>query len=97
MKRITPQELSVGQLVERFVALAIERDKAIRIEANAKYNRLYGEMDVIENELMHRRGDQRHALIPLLKHSNAQVRLKSAIATLALAPEAARRALQLYH
>jgi hypothetical protein len=37
----------------------------------------------------------RRALIPLLEHPNPQVRLKSAITTLALAPEAARRALQI--
>ena len=94
MKRSKPQETSVEQLVERFVAIALEQDKAIRTEANAKYNKLYGEMDVVKNELMNRPGDQRRALSPLLKHSNAQVRLKAAIATLALAPEVARKTLQ---
>jgi hypothetical protein len=94
MKRTRPQEMSVEKLVERFVAIAIEQDKAIRTEANAKYNKLYGEMDVVIGELRRRPGDQRRTLIPLLAHSNAQVRLKAAIATLALVPERARKTLQ---
>jgi hypothetical protein len=51
-------------------------------------------MDAIEEELKVRPGDQRRALIPLYNHPNVQVRLKSAIATLALAPDAARRQIQ---
>jgi hypothetical protein len=42
-----------------------------------------------------RTGDQRRALISLYNHRNAQVRLKAAISTLAVAPNAARRVLQL--
>ena len=60
----------------------------------AKFNRLFWELDAVNEELKNRPGDQRQALRPLLDHSNAQVRLQSAIATLALAPEAAQRTLQ---
>ena len=52
------------------------------------------EMDAIKTELKSRAGDQRRALLGLYQHRNAQVRLKAAVATLAVAPEAARRKLQ---
>jgi hypothetical protein len=83
------------ELVQYFVAIAMVQDKAVRRGEIAKYNRLYGEMDAVGQELKQRPGDQRHALIPLYEHPNAQVRLKAAIATLALARDAARRALQI--
>ena len=86
--------LTVDQLVERFVAIALDQHEAMRHDDNAKYNRLYGQMDDVKQELKSRAGDQRRALLALLDHPNAQVRLKSAITTLALAPEAARQALQ---
>jgi hypothetical protein len=94
MKRNKPEEMTIDQLVELFVAIALEQDKAIRAEANARFNKLYGELEMVEGELKRRPGDQRRALIPLFKHPNAQVRLTAAIATLVLAPEAARRTLQ---
>jgi hypothetical protein len=50
---------------------------------------------MLSSERKQRAGDQRRALIPLHEHPNAQVRLKAAIATLALAPHAARQALQI--
>jgi len=49
----------------------------------------------VEDALKSRNGDQRRALLPLFLHPNAQVRLKAATATLALAPEAARQTLQI--
>ena len=94
MNRVKLENLTVHQLVERFVAIALDQDKAMLEHDNATYNRLYGLMDGVRQELTRRPGDQRRALIPLHDHPNAQVRLKSAIATLALAPEAARRTLQ---
>ena len=88
------EKMTTEQLVEHFVAIALDQDKAMQFEENAKYNRLFGEMNAVIVELKQRAGDQRHALIPLLKHTNPQVRLKAAIATLALAPDAARNVLQ---
>jgi hypothetical protein len=84
----------VNQLVERFIAIALDQYDALLDDEHAKYNRLYEQMDAITRELKHRTGDQRRALIRLHDHPNAQVRLKSAIATLALVPEAARQTLQ---
>ncbi len=83
------------ELVEYFVAIAVVQDKAMRQDENAKYNRLYTEMDAVRQELKQRPGDQRRALIPLFEHPNAQVRLKAAIATLAMAPGPARETLQI--
>ena len=73
----------------------LAQDKAMRIDDSATYNRLFRQMEVVEKELKAHKGDQRQALLSLLDLPNAQVRLTSAIATLALAPEAARRALQI--
>ena len=94
MKHSLLGKMAVGELVKRFVAIALDQSEALLEGDHAKYNRLYGEMDAVEEELQSRSGDQRRALIPLHAHPNAQVRLKSAIATLALTPEAAQRTLQ---
>lgn len=47
-------------------------------------------MRAVEQELQARPGDQRRALLALYTHSNAQVRLQAAGATLAVAPAVAR-------
>jgi uncharacterized coiled-coil DUF342 family protein len=87
-------KMTVDQLVDRFLTIVLDQDRTIRDDNNAKYNRLYDQLEAVKQELRSRPGDQRRALIPLHAHSNAHVRLKSAIATLALAPDAARRTLQ---
>jgi hypothetical protein len=94
MKRPRLENLTVDQLVERFTAIALDQDKALRSGKHAKFNLLFDEMERVNEELKSRAGDQRQRLIALHTHPNAQVRLKSAIATLALVPEASRRTLQ---
>ncbi len=94
MKRAKLQDMSVTDLVERFVAIALAQDRALLWDETAKYNRLYDQMDEVKAELKNRASDERHALLPLHAHPNAQVRLKAAIATLAVAPESARSVLQ---
>jgi enoyl reductase-like protein len=94
MKRTNLSEMTVEQLVRRFTEIALEQDKAILMDDNAKFNRLYLQMKAAEEELKSRAGDQRRALLPLYRHSNLQVRLKAAIATLAAVPEQARDELQ---
>lgn len=95
MKQEKLTDLTVSQLVEEFLALAIAQDKAELNSEVGKYNRLYGEMESIEAELKIRAGDQRRALLPLLDHRNAQVRYTASVATLAVDLQAARRALQI--
>jgi len=68
--------------------------KAILNRRYAKYNRLYDQMKSVEAELSRHDGNQRLALLSLLYHPNPQVRPKAAIASLAVAPEEAREALQ---
>jgi hypothetical protein len=95
MTRIKLNEMTIVELVRQFVSIALDQDKAMRYDDNRKFKRLYKQMEAIEEELKNRPGDQRRTLIPLFEHPNAQVRLKSAITTLALAPEDARRTLQI--
>jgi hypothetical protein len=87
-------DMSVDQLVERFLTIALEQYEAILDGRYAKYNRLYDQMKSVEAELKRHDGDQRLALLSLLNHPNPQVRLKAAIANLAVAPDEAREALQ---
>lgn len=56
---------------------------------------MYRKLKTIEDELKRRVGDQRNALVTLLQHPNEHVRLKAATAMLAVAPELARRQLEL--
>jgi hypothetical protein len=81
-------------MVERFTAITLAQDKAVRRDEHAKFNRLFREMEAVKQELKARDGDQRRALLPLYDHPNAQVRLKAVKATLAVAPEAALRVLK---
>lgn len=93
MKRTTLRDMTVDQLVERFTAIALDQHKAV--DHIAKYNRLFEQMEVVKRELKARHGDQREALLRLYDHPNAQVRLKAVKATLAMAPERARRMLEI--
>ena len=86
-------DMSVDVLVEHFLSMALKQDKALLLDEITKYNRLYDEMEVVEGELKIREGDQRRALLPLLGHANVHVRLKAAIATLAVDLKAAQEAL----
>ena len=88
------KEMSVGELVERFLAIAIDQDKAIFDENNTKFKALYDQMQSVRDELRARPGDQRNALRALLDHPNMQVRLKAAITMLALAPDISERVLR---
>ena len=94
MKRVSLQLLTVDELVERFASLALEQDKALLDSDISKASRLYWKLKDVEAELKAREGDQRRALLKLYDHPNAQVRLKATKATLAVAPEAARRMLE---
>jgi ParB-like chromosome segregation protein Spo0J len=94
MKRVGVETKTVHQLVEHFVATGIEQDRALLRNDVSKFNRLFDAMIDVEDELKARDGDQRRALLDLYDHPNAQVRLNAAKATLAVAPESARRMLQ---
>ena len=94
MNPLELKHVKTDDLVDLFVRVALDQDKAIRSDDNATFNRLFDQMDAIKQELKKRPGDQRRALMRLYAHPNVQVRLKSAIATLAIVPEKARSLLQ---
>lgn len=94
MRREMFAEMGNEKLVERFTTMALEQDEALLMDEIGKYNKIYDEMEAVKQELKGRADDQRRMLLPLLDHRNAQVRLKAAIATLAIEPDAARNALQ---
>ena len=84
--------LTVDQLTARFAKIGIAQDKAE--DDNAKYTRLFEQMEAVEQELKSRPGDPRWALLSLYNHRNMQVRLKAAKATLAIAPKEARQMIE---
>jgi hypothetical protein len=59
-------------LVDLFVRIALEQDKAVRRDDNSTFNRLFKQMDAVKGELKRRPGDQRRALISLYNHPNVQ-------------------------
>ena len=87
------EDASVQQLVARFIAIGIDQHDASRKYQTARYNRLFDQMTKIENELKSRENDKRRALLPLLEADDIHLRLKAAIALLAVAPEQARKVL----
>ena len=88
---------SVQELVARFVSIGLAQYDALYVADTKKYNRLYGQMERVVNELRSKQGDQRRALLPLLDHSNLQVQMMAAHAVLAIAPALARKAFESVH
>jgi hypothetical protein len=97
MKRFDVNAMTVAELIQRFAAIGVEQDGALRADDIQRYNRLCLQMKAIDDELKSRPGDQRRSLLALYDHPNMQVRLMAAKLTLAVAPEAARRMLQLIY
>jgi hypothetical protein len=93
MKPSALANMPVEALVDRFAALAMAQDEAILDDDIGEVNRLFAKIEAVKTELKTRPGDQRTALIRLYEHPNLQVRLKAAKATLAVAPERARKLL----
>ncbi len=94
MNRRNLANLTTKDLVERFTAIGVDQFQAELLGDTTKFTRLYWQKDAIENELKARAGDQRRTLLVLFDHSNVQVRLNAARATLAVAPYQARKMLQ---
>jgi hypothetical protein len=88
------QVASVQELVARFLSTGLAQYDAAYVVDTRKYNRFFVAMQAIENELKRREGDQRRALLPLLNHSNVQVRMMAAHAVLSISPALARKAFE---
>jgi len=89
--------LSLEELIEEFIAIGTAQDDALMVDDNARYNVLFRRLRHVEAELKRRPGDARRELVCLYQHPNFQVWLNAAHSTLALAPEEARRQLQIIH
>jgi uncharacterized protein (DUF924 family) len=88
------ENLSVNALVDRFATIGVEQYKAKDAEQDERYRELFYKMYDIQEELKRRQGDERRALIMLFDYPNMQVRLMAAKYALAVAPQAARRAIE---
>ena len=93
MGRTNLANLTVAQLVDLFKTLGLAQDDADTGGNQKKFNRLYWEIKAVEEELKKYPGDARKDLLSVYDHPNIHVRLLAAKATLAVAPEEARRAL----
>ena len=87
-------DMTIEELVARFVEIGIAQDKAERIDDRRRFKRLYRQMDEIDNELRARGPAARRALLALFDHPNLQVRLKAAKRSLAVAPQEARQTIE---
>jgi hypothetical protein len=47
-------KMTVDQLVDQFLTIALDQDRAIRDDNNAKYNRLYDQLEAVRQELRRR-------------------------------------------
>jgi cytochrome c oxidase assembly protein Cox11 len=87
-------KLTVADLVRRYANLGVEDDKAC-MQFDAEWStRVRRRMWAIEDELKSRPGDQRRALLALYDHPNMGLRLMAAKATLAVAPQQARKMIE---
>lgn len=94
MKKPDFRKHRVDSLVELFRKHAAEQEQAMLYGNQAKVNELYWQLKAVREELKSREGDQRRALLQLYNDPSPQVRIKAIKATLAVAPEKARRALE---
>ena len=94
MKGVKLQELMIDELVKRFAELGIAQDNAELYGEIPKYNRLFKEMEAVDQELRARGRVARLALLRLFNHSNMQVRVQAAIDSLGVAPKSARKVLE---
>ena len=87
-------DLNIAELLARYVEIGLQQSEATLDGEVERFNLLFDEMIAVENELQMRDGDQRYRLVSLYEHANAQVRLNAIKATLAVAPQIARGALE---
>lgn len=84
--------LTTADLVQHYAELGVEEDAIF--DDSDRINMIRPQMWAIEDELKSRPGDQRRALLPLYDHPKMAVRLHAAKATLAIAPEQARKMIE---
>jgi hypothetical protein len=90
----TLTDMSNAALVQRFAEICVAQDEASDVGDLSKFRKLYKQESEINAELKSRGTDARLGLLRLYEHSNMQVRLEAAKATLAVAPDEARRMIE---
>lgn len=86
--------LTVDQLVKKFTEIGIAQDKAEDADNVSLFNRLYREMDAVDQEIRKRGAEARLALLQLCEHPNLQVKLQAAKFAYGASPEIAQKCLQ---
>jgi Domain of unknown function (DUF2019) len=94
MTPIDLSSLTVAGLVERYTCLGVELEKSEAMYDSKQSTVVLRQMWAIEDELKKRPGDQRRALLVLYDHPKMAVRLRAAKATLAVAPQEARKMIE---
>jgi hypothetical protein len=94
MKPVGLEKLTVDQLVEHFAEIGVAQDEALLYDEHKKFNRLFNQMNDVDQVLRRRGLQARLALLRLFDHPNMQVRLKAAKRTLGVAPEKARHVIE---
>jgi hypothetical protein len=87
-------QMTDDQLVDRFAEIGVAQEVALDGQGRKKYNRLYGQMDDVDNELRRRGLSSRLKLTTLFSHASLQVRVRAAARTMGIAPQEARAVLQ---
>jgi Domain of unknown function (DUF2019) len=87
-------EMPTEQMVSEYVALCLDEDDATLRNQTVRANRAVRQRMKIESVLRARGIHARRALLPLLRHPSAQVRLNSAKELLAVVPVEARATLE---
>lgn len=85
---------SVEQLIARFTDIALRQEEALLDVKTALFNRLYGEMDKVVEELRSRGPAELGKLTSLFAHPTGQVRYKAAVYSLGIHPIEARQVLE---
>jgi hypothetical protein len=94
MRHATLKSMTTEQLVDRFAEIGIAQDQALLYEEHKKFNRLFDQMNDVDQELRRRGLKARMALLKLFNHPNFQVRLEAAKWSLGIAPEASRHVIE---
>lgn len=88
------RQFTIEQLVDRFAENGVAQSKAEIRGQISKYNRLFGEMAQISDELRARGVEARLGLRKLYAHPNIHVRLQAAKCSYGAAPSEARKVLE---
>ena len=94
MRQATLKSMTTEQLVDRFAEIGIAQDQALLYDEYKRFNRLFNQMNDVDQELRRRGLQARMALLRLFDHPNMQVRLEAAKWSLGIAPEAARQVIE---